>query len=306
LKATRRSRDYATRRQALNVVATCALQLGRLDDARRYFKQTLDSGSPEDQAHRTAVTLDHLALVEKRLGNYAEALRLSLQSLVQHRQLGDNAGEALCLNNLGSLCIARNEYEAARAYLQQGLAICERDGIVTTRGLIFCNLMDLAMRTGDVTAAQSHADRALEVAHATSNRVLVSWITTNIATLAARRGNIEAARSALADGLSIALDLGMASLKFDAVNCFADVLQAQGEASCARRVLAYAAAHPTANGQVRDQFHRRLAELPNADTESAWPELELDELLHRIVVESKIAHAPLIAALRGAPVRVTS
>ena len=137
LEATRRSRDHATRRQALNVVATCALQLGRLDDARRYFKQALDSESPEDHAHRTAVTLDHLALVEKRSGNYAEALRLSLQSLVQHRQLGDSAGEALCLNNLGSLCIARHEYEAAAAYLQQGLVICERDGIVSTRGIDF-------------------------------------------------------------------------------------------------------------------------------------------------------------------------
>ena len=306
LEATRRSRDYATRRQALNVVATCALQLGRLDDARRYFKQALDSESPEDQAHRTAVTLDHLALVEKRLGNYAEALRLSLQSLMQHRQLGDSGGEALCLNNLGSLCLARHEHDAASTYLQQSLAICERDGIISTRGFIFCNLMDLAMRTGDLAAAQTHAERALEVAKATSNRVLVSWVTTNLASVALRRGDIEAARSVLADGLSIALALGTPSLKFDAVSCFAEVLQAQGEVSCARRVLAYVAAHPTANGLVRDQFLRRLSELPaSASAESAWPELELDELLHRIVVESKIAHAPLIATLRGASVPVT-
>ena len=161
------------------------------------------------------------------------------------------------------------------------------------------------MKTGDIAAAQAHAERALEVAHATSNRILVSWVTTNIATLAARRGDIEAARSALADGLSIALALGTPSLKFDAVNCFADVLQAQGEASCARSVLAYAAAHPTANGQVREQFLRRLSKLPRADAEPCGRELEMDELLHRIVVESKVAHAPLIAALRGAPVRVT-
>ena len=159
---------------------------------------------------------------------------------------------------------------------------------------------------GDLAAAQTHAERALEVAKATSNRVLVSWVTTNVASVALRRGDIEAARSALADGLSIALALGTPSLKFDAVSCFAEVLQAQGEASCARRVLAYVAAHPTANGLVRDQFLRRLSELPaSASAESAWPELELDELLHRIVVESKIAHAPLIATLRGASVPVT-
>ena len=305
LEAPVRSRDYATNKQALNVLATCALQLGRLEDARRYFKQALESASPEDHAHWTAVTLDHLALVEKRLANYDEALRLSLQSLVQHRQLGDSGGEALCLNNLGSLCIAREEYTAAIAYLQQSLAICERDGIISTRGFIFCNLMDIAIKMGDLAEAESHAERILEVADATSNRALVSWARISCASLAVRRGDIDAARAALAEGLSIALALGSPALKFDAVRSFAEILQAQTETACARTVLAYAAAHPTANGQVRDQFRRRLSEFPGTAIESVWPELEFDELLHRIVVESKIAHAPLIAALRGATERVT-
>ena len=300
LEATHHSRDYATNKQALNVLATCALQLGRLEDARRYFKQALDSASPEDHAHWTAVTLDHLALVEKRLANYGEALRLSLQSLVQHRQLGDSAGEALCLNNLGSLCIARQEYEAATTYLQQSLAICERDGIVSTRGFIFCNLMDIAIKNGDLGAAESHAKRILGVADATSNRALVSWARINGASVAVRRGDIDAARSALADGLSIALALGAPSLKFDAVRSFAEILQAQGETICAHRVLGYAADHPMANGQIRDQVRRQLSELPeSASAVSPLMAMEFDEVLHRIVVESSLAHAPLIATLRG-------
>ena len=89
--------------QALNVLATCALHLGRLEDARRYFKQALDSASPEDQAHWTAVTLDHLALVEKRLAITAKHYDCRCNRWCNTRQLGDSAGEALCLNNLGSL-----------------------------------------------------------------------------------------------------------------------------------------------------------------------------------------------------------
>ena len=300
LEGTRRGRDDAARRQALNVLATCALQLGRLDDARRYFKQTLEAVAPEDHAHWAAVTLDHLALIEKRLGNYDEALRLSLQSLVQHRQIKDSAGEALCLNNLGSLSLARHEYEAAATYLKQSLAICERDGIISTRGFIFCNQMDLAMRAGDAAAAASYADRALEVANATGANGLVSWVTTNLATLAVRRGDIGAARSALAEALSIALAINTPSLKFDALNCFAEILEAQGHAPCARQILAYAAEHPTATEQVRDLFRARLGALPkDVSAKPAWPELELDDLLRRIVVEADIAHAPLIATLRG-------
>ena len=302
LEQTRRNQDHATKRQAFNVLATCALQTGRLDEARRYFKHALEANPPDDHAHGTAVTLDHLALVEKRLGHYDEALRLSLQSLMQHRQLGDSAGEALCLNNLASLSVVRKEYEAAREYLQQSLAICERDGIVTTQGLVFCNLMDVAIKTGDLSAAQKHAQRALEVASATNNQVLVSWIKTSTASLAVRQGDIEAARSNLSEGLSLALALGTPPLKFDAVMCFSEILQAQGEAVCARRLLAYAAEHPTASGLARDQLRTRLGNLSTGTGEDLpWPGLELDELLHRVVVETSLGYAPLIATLRPPP-----
>ena len=86
LAATRRNRDAATKLQALNVLATCALRLGRLDEARRHFKQALGLASPEYSAHSAAVTLDHLALIEKALGHYDEALRLSMQSLMANRR----------------------------------------------------------------------------------------------------------------------------------------------------------------------------------------------------------------------------
>jgi hypothetical protein len=134
----------------------------------------------------------------------------------------------------------------------------------------------------------------------------MSWAKFMVATAAARRGDINAARSALADGLGVVLAIGVPSLKFDAVNCFAEILEAQGEAQCARRVLAYAADHPTASKMVRDEFRTRLDTLSaSASAEPAWPGLELDDLLHRIIVESNIAYAPLVAALRGAPVPVT-
>jgi hypothetical protein len=116
-----------------------------------------------------------------------------------------------------------------------------------------------------------------------------------------RLGDNDAARSALAEGLSVALEIGSPSLKFNAVESFAELLSAQGEVSCAHRVLTYAADHPTASAPVRDEIRRRLETLPaGVNATPAWPGLELDDLLHRIVVESNVAHAPLIATLRGA------
>ena len=64
----------------------------------------------------------------------------------------------------------------------------------------------------------------------------------------------------------------------------------------------YAAIHPTASGLARDQLRTRLADLPGSTDgeDPVWPGLELDELLHRVVVESSIGYAPLIATMRGA------
>jgi hypothetical protein len=47
---------------------------------------------------------------------------------------------------------------------------------------------------------------------------------------------------------------------------------------------------------------RQLAALNVADEPAdSWPALGLDELVHRIVLETSIAHAPLISALSPSP-----
>jgi len=294
-----RGRDYGAKVQALNVLATCALRLGRLDDARRYFKQALDDSAPESQPGALAGTLDHLALVEKALGNYDEALKLSLQSLAQYRALGDYAEEAMCLNNLGALCLVRNEDEAAAGHLRQALAICDSHGIVSTSGFVLSNLTELALRAGDLGAAKSASDRALAVAGTTGNRAVMSWVKTKVARLKARGGDLAGARAVLAEAFGSALDVGMFSLKFDAVVALAEILAAQGEVECQRGILGYVADHAAANEMTRDFTRAQLAKLPATKKAVAAPAFELDELLRRALAETGVAYAPLISLLNS-------
>ena len=302
LAASRTRGDRDTKLQCLKVLGGCSLRLGRHGDAKRYFKQALEQAPASIDPNNAAAMLDNLALVEKGMGNYAEALRLSLQSLVQHQRLGDAAGEALCLNNLGALYLDRQEYESAGAHLRDGLVICERHGLVSTRGLILANLAELAVNTHDNDVAGTYGKRALEVAEATGNRGLACWLKLMFVRLALRRGDREAARSDLAASLGIAILVGRPLHLLAGVACFAEVLEAQGDSDCARRILVFASNHPSTSAAQRAEIRARLAQFPaTANAEPAWPglELELDELVHRIVVESNIAYAPLIAALRG-------
>ncbi|MGH6624706.1 MAG: ATP-binding protein, partial [Burkholderiaceae bacterium] len=300
LTMTRRGGDRDARLQALNVLGTCAYRMGRLTEAKRYFTQRLGLASPAEQAHTTAVTLDHLALVEKQLGHYPEALRLSLQSLAEHRRLGDSAGEALCLNNLGSLQLVMRENEAAEAHLREGLAICERDGLSSTKSFILSNLTEAVMRSGDLASAQALADRGIETATATGNRAVAAWSQLKAARLASRRRELPEARTMLADALRVILSVGVPSLKIDSLACFAEILAAQGEGSCASAVLDFAIGHPSATASDREGLRAVATQLSGLEASLPWAGLELDDLLERVVVEANLAYAPLITRLRGA------
>jgi predicted ATPase/DNA-binding SARP family transcriptional activator len=300
LAASRATLDHDTRLQCLKVLGACCLRLGRHDEARRYFKQALQQAPASTDPHNAAAMLDNLALVENAMGRRAEALRLSMQSLLAYERLGDVAGAALCRNNLGMLHMDKGELESADMHLKAGLALCDHHGLVNTRGLILANLTELALKTGAYDAAETYARKALASAESTANRAVESWLRLQFVRLALRRADFTAARSDLATALSIAISVGRPSLRIAGITCFAEILEAQGEADCARRVLAFAAGHPSTNAAERADIRARLAHSrPVANAEPAWPGLELDDLVHRIVIESSVAHAPLLELLRG-------
>jgi tetratricopeptide (TPR) repeat protein len=250
--------------------------------------------------HGVAAALDHVALVLKWLGRYDEALRMSLESLTAHRSLGDVAGEALCLNNHAALYLAKQDYAAAGPYLRESLLLCDRDDLIGTRPYVLANLTEVELRSGDVAAAEECARRALDAATAVGSRPIVAWMKLQLARLALMRGDLPVARAELAASLAITLAIAQA-LRVGSVRIFAEVLEAQGEVECARRVLAFAARHPATAAPDRDETLGHLKRLPGfAGTALPWPSIELDELLQRIVSEADLAYAPLIAAVRGA------
>jgi predicted ATPase/Tfp pilus assembly protein PilF len=302
LAATNGPQPRKAKYQALAVRGACALFTGRLAEARKAYKQALAVAQSGAHAHDIASTLDNLALCEKRLGRYEEALQLTLQALAQHRRHGDSARVALCLNNLGSLLTFMDDDEAAQGYLREALQISEHHGLVSTRAFVLANLTDLALRAGDTDAARDHAERALELAQGAGLRSLVAWLKVHLARLATRRKELDLARSLLSGGAELALTLGAQSVKPGVVLGWAELIDAQGHAEVARRVLAFAADEPTLSAPDRDELRAAWARRASPTmSEAPWNGMALDELLERIVNETKVSHMPLIADLRGPP-----
>jgi predicted ATPase/DNA-binding SARP family transcriptional activator len=288
--------DRQVRRLALNVLGSAAMRLGRLAEAAGHYRAMLEIGGAHAPTRDRAVTLDHLALVEKRLGHTDEALRLSQEALVLQRRLGDVAVLALGLNNLASLHLARGEFDAADPVLAEALALCERAGLTATQTLVLANLGDLAQGRGDLEAALRHGRRARDMGEASGQRMLLCWVDAGLGSVALRRGDVEAARESITRACGVALALEAPTFKKVAVLALARLLHGTGHPAAAAKVLALAIAEPGLNPADRIDLQRQSREW-HAEPAAAPGGMTLDALLQRATVELPDNHAQLVAFL---------
>jgi tetratricopeptide (TPR) repeat protein len=283
------------------VLGTSQLRLGQLREAKRCLEESLRLAPARSDPRHSAAIISSLALIEKAQGNYDAAMRLSLEALAHHRRLGDVGSEALSLNNLAALHIERQEFEIAGEYLRPALVLCDRLGLVVTRVFVLSNLIGVSDHTGQPDAAESYARLALEQAQAIGNRFVVSYVKMQNAKFALRRHDLTAARAALREAMDIAIAIARPALLIEGMTRFGEILAAQGAPDCGRAVMTFALEHPDTAATERDELRRVLARMPAfSGSPLRWPGMTLDELAHRIVIEADVAHAPLIAALRGA------
>jgi len=224
---------------------------------------------------------------------------MSGKSLLQHRALGDVAGEALCLNNLADLHLVMGDNDSAHEYLRESLALCERHGLDNTRAIVIANLSEIAMKKGRLDEAEEWARKAMDLVEVSGHRSLACWINIHAADIAVQRSELTKARTHLATGMEIAISMARPSYQFLALSCLSKVLVAQGAPECARSVLSFCLAHPALPAPERDNIRKLVEALPRAKGKLAWSGT-LDELVNRVVVEDGAAYAPLIADLRAA------
>ena len=239
LPLVRAARDRVAEILCSSVLGSCCLRRGRYAEAREHYRHGLQLATAFGDPTFVATAQDHVGLAEKALGNYDEALRMSMQSLATHRRTGDVAGEALCLNNLADLHMSRGAPADAAPYLREALAICDRLGIDAPRLYILTNLSEIAVLDGDLAAAEGYARRALELATAAGNRAIEASMTLQFAQLALLRGDLAGARNGIAEGVALALAAGVRSLQFASVVLFAELIAAAGEVACAHSVLRF-------------------------------------------------------------------
>jgi tetratricopeptide (TPR) repeat protein len=105
-----------------NVLGQSYLDLDRFAEARRAYQRALQILRPIPSARaQYASTLDSMAMVEEALGERDAAKALCEKARQTYADLGDRAGVAITSVNLAVIALGRNDFKAARRFVQTAM-----------------------------------------------------------------------------------------------------------------------------------------------------------------------------------------
>ena len=276
--------------RCLSVLGTCCWQWGRNEEAKRYLEQALRHALSGSDTRGAAMAQGNLALVEKALGNHARAKAMTLDWVSGQRAQGEWLRVASGLNNLAYICVAQGEWDEARACVEEGLALCDRHGLLLPRPMLLTNLANVHAATGRFDEAEAVARQVIAGARAKALADVEAAALNQLVRIAIRRGDIAAARQRLHEAAGAAAATRNEEVQLDSVFSFARILAAEGNARQAAPLLRFFLSRPQLEPVDRAEAEACLGGLPKTDpADPAAGEPKLADLLRRVVEESGAA-----------------
>jgi predicted ATPase/DNA-binding SARP family transcriptional activator len=215
---------------------------GHLGEERARLAELLALPGARAPTGLRARALVALARLTRRRGDYAAARALFAEALAAARAGGDRQEEVWALFHLANLAALENDLEAAGAGVEAMLAAAEALGdpqwpaaAARLRGLI-------ALQRGEYEAARAHLEAALAAWRARGSRLDAAYVRVSLGSAILGQGDPAGARAHLAEGLTAAREYGDETLVAKALEGFAGLAAAAGDAERAARLAGAAAA----------------------------------------------------------------
>lgn len=173
---------------------------------------------------RAAILLEQAGHEAREIGNYAAA-RHTLERALELREATNERGgaaDASALVGLGRVCISLNDYPAAEAALERGLAAARAAGDSAAEVEALGYLAAVAMRRGDYTHAWALAEKALPLGRALGGR-LATLAELRAATVLENKGEVDAAESHAIEAVTLSRAAGNVMLEANALFVLATI-----------------------------------------------------------------------------------
>jgi tetratricopeptide (TPR) repeat protein len=181
---------------------------GHLSEGREWCARILAKEGAAKRTLECAKALDAAGNLAWNQTDYPAARALLEESLAISRELGDREGIGRSLNNLGNAAVEQGDYPLARALYEESLAIRRELGNRRGMAAVLANLGNVAYERGDFTAARALSQEALTISRELGDRARIADELNNLGNLACNEGDLASARALLEESLVIGRDLG--------------------------------------------------------------------------------------------------
>jgi tetratricopeptide (TPR) repeat protein len=237
---------------------------GNPREAVKSYNEALEIWREIGDKSGTSVTLINLAnLLSESLGRSDEALPLLREALSIQRDLGNRGGEALALNSIGVVYLAKGQYSDAQTYFERALELRQQTKVPSEMADTLHNLGETLSKMGKYDDALSRYLRAVDLRRTDGDKRGEAIESYSMGTIFDYQGRYGAALKAKGEALQAFRDLKQRDFWFgEILTGYAGSLALSGRADEAATSLteAGAVAKDLQNATLQAQVLRLQAE----------------------------------------------
>jgi len=202
---------------------------GHFAEGRERCTAALGKVAAEQRTPVRASVLRAAGVLAYFQSDYAAARALLEESLAIAGQLGDRWGMSSALNNLGNVACDRGDYPAAQALHEESLAI--RRELRDRSGIAnsLNNLGNVAYEQGEFARARALYEESLQIGRELGDRIAVARVLGNLGNVAMRHEDLPSARMLHEESLAIKRELGLKQLIARSLISLGNVTSAEGD-----------------------------------------------------------------------------
>lgn len=210
---------------------------GYFSEGRTWLAQALARDEMAVPGEARAKALSGAGVLAWNQGDYEAARSFYEESLAIKRASGDQLAISAQLNNLGNLAMDQGDYDMARQYHEESLAI--KRGLDDEQGIAISlgNLGIVAYKQGDYETARAFYEESLVIKRKLADKRGISITVGNLGNVLFEQGDYATARTLLEESLALKRELGDKWGIAAVLSNLGGVALGEGNTKAARRFL---------------------------------------------------------------------
>ncbi|MDQ3256100.1 MAG: CHAT domain-containing protein, partial [Acidobacteriota bacterium] len=192
----------------LGSIGSVYIGLGNNAQSLTYSRQSLAAFEALGQKVEAARALNQIGIAHHNSGNFTEALEHYQKSLVIRQEVGDKAKIAETVRNIGNIHTVQGRYDEALEYYQQSLTFIAASGDDSGLASALNNIGVVYENQGNLAEAMALYRKSLTIRERLGNKLRIAIALNNIGSIYRMQGNYQQALDYLQRSLGIRQSLG--------------------------------------------------------------------------------------------------